>query len=183
MGNSFSWIRPRGLLNQAMTEPQLHPQRTLWCALPDDLGALIPIDCTVELDVAHVKEKIHAKSDLQVPAYRLNLYVPLTPISNDSFTCTGDHYQKLHPRDKISMDWPWSADPNVDLVCVPPRASKRQAADPDIDVPPRASKRLAADSHPRYRGKSTHRLRAFGRWLTSSRAESLDCLGSSMQSR
>lgn len=115
--------------------PQSNPQRTLWCAFSDDLEALIPIDCTVGLDsVGHVKEKIKAKcDDMQVAAFRLNLFLPLTPIQ-DSFA--DDQHQKLHPRDLIYLDQPRSADPDIDLVCVRPRASDILSRDRGKFAPP-----------------------------------------------
>lgn len=115
--------------------PQPNPQRTLWCVFSDDLEGLIPIDCTVGLDsVAHAKEKIKAKcDDLQVAAFRLSLFLPLTPIQ-DSFV--DDQHQKLHPRDLIYLDQPRSADPAIDLVCVRPRASDRLSRDRGKSAPP-----------------------------------------------
>lgn len=110
-------------------------QRTLWCAFDDDLESLIPVDCAVGLEsVGHVKEKIKAKSDyLHVPAFRLNIFLPLTPIK-DVFT---EHeHQKLHPRDVIFAVQPRSADPFVDLICVRPKASDSLSRDRGKFAPP-----------------------------------------------
>ena len=130
MENLFSWLRPQGLPpNQTMAE-----QRTLWCAYDNDLESLIPVECTVGESVGHVKERIKDKSDdLHVAAFRLNIFLPLTPIKH---VFSEHEHQKLHSRDVIFADQPRSADPFVDLVCVRPKTSDSVPRDRGKFAPP-----------------------------------------------
>jgi hypothetical protein len=97
-------------------------QRSLWCALSNDIDHMFCIDCTLNVDtIAHVKEKIQSKL-AQIASYDLNLYSPTSPVRG---TVTKENLVPLDPRQLISSNFPQSKDPHIDIVIVRPQEQQQ----------------------------------------------------------
>ena len=97
------------------------PCRTLWCAFSDVLDEPFPIDCTLGVDtIGHVKDKIFTKNQRkvgQIDPRQLKLYSPVNLVEDP---LTKENLADLHPRQRISSDFPQSNNPVIDIIILQP---------------------------------------------------------------
>lgn len=106
------------------------PSRTLWCAFSDVVDQPFPIDCTLDVDtIGHVKDKISTKNQRkvgQIDARELKLYSPVNLVERPSHK---RDLVYLHPRQRISSDFPQSNDPVIDIIILQPTELNERAPD------------------------------------------------------
>lgn len=106
------------------------PSRTLWCAFSDVLDEPFPIDCTLDVDtIGHVKDKIFTKNQRkvgQIDPRQLKLYSPASLVEDP---LTKENLADLHPRQRISSDFPQSNDPAIDIIILQPTELNERAPD------------------------------------------------------
>ncbi|KAL1965550.1 hypothetical protein VTN77DRAFT_5634 [Rasamsonia byssochlamydoides] len=120
-GNLFSWVFRPNPASPTMAQPS---ERTLWCAFSDDLQRPFPIDCTLNVDtIAHVKKRIwEMDGECKIAHWKLDLYSPVSAVKDD---LRKENLVHLHPRRRISSDFPQSNDPDIDIVIIRPQLQQQ----------------------------------------------------------